>query len=119
MSDVIPATTRYREKVATAAAVGGRLPAITHIGWGTNGDPAGPGETALGNEVYRHPVGGATADGVLLHITATLGGDSVLGHAIREVGVFDADGELAARRAFRPVELDAGTEMDVTLDLQY
>jgi len=119
VSDVIPATTQFRAKVAAAVAAGGRVPAITHVAWGTNGDPASPDETDLGAEVHRQAVDAATPDGVLLHITGTLAGDDVQGHAIREIGIFDSDGELAGRRAFSPLELDPGTEIDATLDLQF
>ena len=119
MSDVIPATRQFRAKVAAAVAAGGSVPAITHVGWGTNGDPASDEQTALGDEVHRQVVGAATPDGVLLHVTATLSGADVPGYAIRELGLFDSDGELAARRAFSPIELDPGTEIDSTLDLQF
>jgi phage-related tail fiber protein len=119
VSDVIPATEQFRTKVAAAVAAGSAVPAITHAAWGTNGDPASPTETALGAEVHRQAVATATPDGVLLHITATLAGDDVIGHAIREIGLFDSDGDLAARRAFSPLELDSGTEIDATLDLQF
>lgn len=119
MSDVIPATTQFRAKVAAAVAAGGSVPAITHVGWGTNGDPPSPDQTALGDEVHRQAVDSATADGVLLTVLATLRGDDVQGHAIREIGLFDADGDLAARRVFSPLELDPGTEIDATLDLQF
>lgn len=119
MSEVIPATEQFRAKVAAAVAAGGNVPAITHVAWGTNGDPASPDETALGSEVHRQAVDAATADGVILTVTGTLAGDDVQGHAIREIGIFDADGELAGRRAFSPLELDPGTEIDATLDLQF
>lgn len=119
MSDVIPATTQFRTKVAAAVAAGGSVPAITHVAWGTNGDPAAPDETALGIEMHRQAVDSALADGVLVTVLATLRGDDVPGHAIREIGIFDADGDLAGRRAFAPKELDAGTELETTLDLQF
>jgi phage-related tail fiber protein len=119
VSDVIPATTQFRAKVAAAVAAGGSVPAITHVAWGTNGDPASPDETALGAEVHRQAVGAATPSGVILTVLATLSGNDVQGQAIREIGLFDADGTLAARRAFSPLELDPGTEIDATLDLQF
>lgn len=119
MSDVIPATTQFRTKVAAAVAAGGSVPAITHVAWGTHGDSASPDETALGAEVHRQAVEIAAADGVVLRVTGTLSGDDVQGHAISEIGLIDADGDLAARRAFSPIELDPGTEIDATLDLQF
>lgn len=119
MSEVIPALEQFRTKVAAAVAAGGSVPAITHVGWGSNGDPASPDEAALGAEVHRQAVDTATADGVVLRVTGTLSGDDVQGYAIREIGLFDADGDLAARRAFSPLELDPGTEIDATLDLQF
>lgn len=119
MSDVIPATTQFRAKVAAAVAAGGSVSAITHVAWGTNGDPASPSETALGAEVHRQGVASATAESVRLHVTGVLKGEDVSGHPIREVGIFDSDGDLAGRRAFSPLELDPGTNIDATLDLQF
>lgn len=119
MSDVIPASTEFRAKVAAAVAAGGQVPAISHIAWGTNGDPASPAETALGNEVHRDPVAAATPEGVRLHVTGVLKGADVPGHAIREIGLIDSEGGLAGRRAFSPLELDPGTEIDATIDLQF
>ena len=119
MSDVIPATTQFRAKVAAAVAAGSSVSAITHVAWGTNGDPANPNETALGAEVHRQSVDSANAEGVRLHVTGVLRGDDVPGYAIREIGIFDSDGDLAGRRAFSPLELDPGTEIDATLDLQF
>jgi|TARA_A100001518_G_C1223470_1_gene69339 phage-related tail fiber protein len=116
---VIPATEQFRAKVASAVAAGGSVPAITHVAWGTNSDPSSPDQTALGAEVHRQAVTGATADGVVLHITGTLSGADVPGHSLRELGIFDAEGGLAGRRVFAPMELDPGTEIDATLDLQF
>lgn len=119
MSDVIPASTAYRAKVAAAVAGKATLPTITHMAWGTNGDPASPAETMLGDEVHREPVIDATPEGVRLHVTGVLKGDDVPGQAIREVGLIDSEGGLAGRRAFSPLELDPGTEIDATIDLQF
>ena len=119
MSDVIPATNRFRTKVSMAVATAGSVPAITHAAWGTNGAPSSPDDTALGEEVHRQDDIVVTPDGVRLHIEATLRGNDVLGHIIREVGFYDSDGELAARRTFGVVELASSTSVDVTLDMQF
>jgi phage-related tail fiber protein len=119
VTNVIPATEHFRAKVAAAVAAAGAVPGITHVAWGTNGDPASPTETSLGSEVHRQAVDAATSTGVILTVTGTLSGDDVQGYAIREVGIFDKDGDLAGRRAFSPLELDPGTEIDATLDLQF
>lgn len=119
MSDVIPANKQFRAKVAAAVAAGTAPPSITHAAWGTNGDPASDEDTALGNEVHRQPVGSATADGVVLTVLAVLHGADVEGHAIREIAIIDSDGEIAGRRAFRPLELELGTEIETTLTLQF
>lgn len=119
MSDVIPATTHFRAKVAAAVAAGSAVPAITHVAWGTHGAPADPSETELGDEVHRQSVESATPEGVRLLVTGVLKGEDVTGHAIREIGLIDSDGGLAGRRAFSPLELDPGTEIDATVELQF
>lgn len=119
MSTVIPATETYRAKVASAAAYGTPLPAITTVAWGTGGTPAGPADQSLESEAHRQSVDSTVASGVTLKIGATLSGDSVLGLSIREIGIFDSDGDLAARRVHSPLELDSGTNIVATLDLQF
>jgi len=119
VSTVIPATETYRTKVAAAAASGTPLPAITTVAWGTGSTPASPDDQSLDSEAHRQSVDSAVADGVTLKIGATLAGGSVLGLGIREVGIFDADGDLAARRVHSPLELDSGTSIVATLDLQF
>jgi len=119
VSTVIPATETYRAKVAAAAAAGTAVPAVTTVAWGTGSDPASPEDTALASESHRQSVDSAVADGVTLKIGATLEGDSVPDLAIREIGLFDSDGDLAARRVHSPLELDSGTSIVATLDLQF
>ncbi|NQY77913.1 MAG: phage tail protein [Halomonas sp.] len=119
MSDVIPASKQFRAKVAAAVAAGTAPPSITHAAWGTNGDPASDDDQALGNEVHRQPVDSATAQDTLLTVLATLRGADVEGYAVREIAIIDSDGDLAGRRAFRPLELEPGTEIETTLTLQF
>jgi len=119
VTTVIPATETYRSKVAAAAAAGTAVPAVTTVAWGTGSDPASPEDLALASESHRQAVDSAVADGVTLKIGATLEGDSVPGLAIREIGLFDSDGDLAARRVHSPLELDSGTSIVATLDLQF
>jgi hypothetical protein len=73
----------------------------------------------LGTEVHRQAVAAAAADGVVLHVTGTLSGANVPGHSLREIAIIDSDGDLAGRRAFRPLELEPGTEIETTLTLQF
>lgn len=119
MSEPIPATEQYRTKVATAAAMGGTVPAITHVAWGADGTPAPITANALRDLVHIQPVNSAIATGPLLSIITVLRGEDAAGRAIRELGLFDADGDMAARRTFSPKELDAGTEFETTLELQF
>lgn len=119
MSDVIPANKKFRAKVAAAVAAGTAPPSITHAAWGTNGDPASDEDTALGSEVHRQPVDAATAQGPVLIVLATLHGEDIEGYAVREMAIIDSDGDLAGRRAHRPLELEPGTEIETTLTLQF
>lgn len=119
MSQVIPATDIYRQKVAAAAASGGTLPSITHVAWGTGSTPAAISDTSLEAEVSRSTPSSTIADGVLLVASGQVTGDDVSGYTLREVGIFDSDGDLAGRRVFSSVELDAGTTMKITLELQF
>lgn len=119
MSEPIPATLQFRAKVAAAVAAGTAVPRITHAAWGTDGTPAPIDESSLRTEVHRQPVDSATPEGVTLHVLTVLHGESVPGHAIRELGLIDSDGDLAARRTFGAKELESGTELEITLDLQF
>ena len=119
MSDVIPANKQFRAKVAAAVAAGTAPPSIAQAAWGINGDPASDEDTALGSEVHRQPVDAATAQDSVLTVLATLHGADVEGHAVREMAIIDSDGDLAGRRAFRPLELEPGTEIETTLTLQF
>lgn len=119
MSDVIPANKQFRAKVAAAVAASTTLPSIAHAAWGTNGNPASDEDTALGNEVHRQPVDAATPQGQVLTVLATLHGEDIEGYTIREMAIFDSDGDLAGRRAHRPLELEPGTKIEATLTLQF
>mgnify|MGYP006428556563 CR=1 FL=1 len=119
MTTVIPATETYRAKVAAAAAAGAIVPTIAHVAWGTGNAPASPSDQDLDNEAHRQSPDSAVADGVTLTVQATLSGASVPGLSIQEIGLFDSDGDLAARRVHSPLELDSGTSIVATLDLQF
>jgi len=119
VSTVIPASETYRAKIAAAAAAGTSVPAVTYVAWGTGSTPSSPSDQSLESEVHRQPVDSAVADGVALKLWARLHGDSVLGLAIREIGFFDSEGDLASRRVHSPLELDPGSSIVSTLDLQF
>ena len=118
MSQIIPATKAFREKVAAAVASGGLVPAITHVAWGTDGTAETQDDIALGAEIYRH-MPTTSADGTVLTVDAILQGDNVTGSTLREVGVIDSDGDLAGRRAFAPKQLETETDIEATLELQF
>jgi len=118
MSEIIPATKTFRAKVAQAVAAGGSVPAITDVAWGTDGTAATENDTSLGAEVYRQTPT-TNANGTVLTVDAILSGDQVQGSKLREVGVIDADGDLAGRRAFAPKEIEPGTEIEATFELQF
>lgn len=119
MSNVVPANKQFREKVARAVAMRIAPPGITHTAWGTDGTPQSDEDTSLGNEIHRQQVVEATADGTVLTVTDTLHGSDVPEKPIREVAIIDSDGDLAGRRTLGPVELADGTNIDITLTLQF
>lgn len=119
MSEVIPANKLYRTKIAMAARDGSKVPSIETIAWGTDGTQNSEEQEELGGRVYSHAPDGREVDGPVLKITAVLHGEDVEGHQLREVGLIDSDGDLAGRRVFAPKELEAGTELETTIEIQY
>jgi hypothetical protein len=119
MSEVIPATEAFRGKVAAAVACGGQVPAIVSVGWGTGATPASVADEQLEAQVHSQLVDEVSAQGVILTVRTVLDGSSVPGAAITEVGLYDSQGGLAGRRVFLPKELEAGTELETTLELQF
>ena len=118
MSEIIPATKVFRSKVAAAVAAGGSVPAITYVAWGTDGTAETQDDVTLGAEIVRQAPT-TSADGTVLTVDAVLQGDDVVGSTLREVGIIDSDGDLAGRRAFAPKQLEAETDIEATLELQF
>lgn len=118
MATTIPATNAYREKVAAAAASGGSLPAASEIAFGTGTAGSSPDDTSLESEVHRNSLESASASDTVLSCTGTLTGEES-GEAISEVGIFDADGDLMGRRAFKPKQLESESSLEFTLDFQF
>lgn len=118
MATTIPATNVYRDKVAAAAASGGRLPAASEIAFGTGTSGSSPDDTSLESEVHRNSLEEASASGTVLTCTGTLTGEES-GEKVTEVGIFDADGDLMGRRTFRPKELESESSLEFTLIFQF
>lgn len=118
MTTTIPATEVYRKKVAAAAAAGGALPAASEIAFGTGTAPPSPDDTALESEVHRNSLETASASDMILTCAGTLTGQES-GAEITEVGIFDADGDLMGRRAFKPKTLEEESSLEFTINFQF
>lgn len=116
--DAVATTYAYRQKVAKAAANGTAISKIAYMAFGTGSRAYTLDDTSLEREFKRVAVS-THVTGVQLIATATLKGQEVGAHVLREVGVFTADGTLVGRRVIAPKEFEPETEMDFEITFQY
>lgn len=117
MSELIAATEVFRSKVAYAVANGTLAPTITHVAWGSGTRLPSHDDMSLEIEVVRTPITSALPSGVTLDLEAEISGETSLGATLTEVGLIDADGDLAGRRVFSPLQLDFGTRLKTNFSL--
>lgn len=117
--ETVLATYAYRQKVRAAAASGGCLPEPAEIAFGTGDTPGSPDDLALESEVHRQPLDSVESDGVLLTCKGELSGADSGDNQITEAGVFDSEGTLMGRRAFKPKELEPISSLEFSLVFQY
>ncbi len=115
----------YREKLARAVAGLAPMPEITHIAIGTGGvDQQGKPksltgeETGLFQEVLRRTVTpslpASTTVRYSLAVQADI--DGLADKGINEVGIFDADGDLAAIKTTTTKNLESTDELEFDFD---
>ena len=70
---------------------------VTHVGIGSGSDPADPGDIDITNKTLV-PIKAVTINGKTAHFDFFIGTDVGNGTAIREFGLFCADGTMFSRR---------------------
>lgn len=117
-------TLKAREKMVKARAGIQPLPAIVGMAFGDGGvDSSGtvlaPGET-LRNEILRKAIDGYTEiTSTSYRYTSTLGKDELVGEAISEIALYDAEGDYVGLKTFRTKYKDEDMEMVFELDDQF
>ena len=117
-------TLKAREKMVKARAGIQPLPAIVGMAFGDGGvDSSGtvlaPGET-LRNEILRKAIDGYTEiTSTSYRYTSTLGKEELVGKAISEIALYDAEGDYVGLKTFRTKYKDEDMEMVFELDDQF
>lgn len=117
-------TLKAREKMVKARAGIQPLPVIVGMAFGDGGvDSSGtvlaPGET-LRNEILRKAIDGYTEiTSTSYRYTSTLGKDELVGEAISEIALYDAEGDYVGLKTFRTKYKDEDMEMVFELDDQF
>ena len=117
-------TLKAREKMVKARAGIQPLPAIVGMAFGDGGvDSSGtvlaPGET-LRNEILRKAIDGYTEiTSTSYRYTSTLGKEELVGEAISEIALYDAEGDYVGLKTFRTKYKDEDMEMVFELDDQF
>ena len=110
----------YRRKHATAAAMGGHVPAVTKISFGSGGKAWDPDDIALESEVVPpKAVDSAVSQDLEVIINATLSGGETEGDVIQEIAYWDAGGGFVAREVIKPKEFEAATTMRIEAHLMF
>lgn len=114
----IATTNTYRQRIAQAAAAGGALSPIARIAFGSGQRPYSLDDTALQAQ-FAQVAATVTRAGVLVTATAVLTGAQAGSNALREVGVYTADGTLVARRVVAPKEFEPEMQIEYEITFQY
>ena len=121
-------TATGREKLAKAHVGDISLPAITQMGFGTEGadpitgDPTMPtgNETEVGGEVVRKNIEGYTFPiATTVRITGILDFEEGNGNNISAIGLYDSAGDLIALKHTTAKPKSADTRLEITWDEQF
>lgn len=94
---------------------------ITHVGFGTDGTPADPADTALSEGAILVPLGTVetpAGEPRTLRVHFLLPRNTGNGMEIREIGLFTADGTLVARKTREAINKTADMEIGDTWEIQ-
>jgi phage-related tail fiber protein len=121
-------TNDYRRKMAAAMAAGAVLAPITHMAFGDGGHNTGtleaippqPEQEALNHELLRKPLAlvlqedefSVTGRGVLAH-------EDLIGYAISEAALIDADGLIIGIKNFAPKVKESDEEYETNVKLRF
>lgn len=112
-------TTRAKKKMLEARAGIRALPRIVGMAFGTRGvnssnavQPHNPDSNTLHNEVFRKEIDGYTVvSDTKIRYACTIGVNELSGTDISEIGLYDADGDMVAMKAFTKKGKDADIEV--------
>lgn len=121
-------TNHYRRKLAKAMAGGPALAPITHMAFGDGGHDAAtltaidpdPEQSALNHELLRKPLTlvtqedlfSVTGRGVIAHA-------ELVGYAISEAALIDADGTIVGIKNFAPKIKESDEEYETNVKLRF
>ena len=124
----MPVQDDYRRKLARAMADGAELAPITHMAFGDGGYnldtfealPPQPEQVALNHELLRKPLAlitqedefSVTGRGVLAH-------EELIGYAVSEAALIDADGLIIGIKNFAPKIKESDEEYETNVKLRF
>lgn len=104
----------------TFARVAAGLTTIDTVGFGTNGTAPSADDTDLTDAVTRPILGSAVPSAGTVEFAWRLAASDAPTMTVREVGLFDADGVLVARKTFSaPQSVEPGIELEGTWALTW
>jgi len=121
-------TNLYRRKIAAAMAGGPPLTEITHMAFGDGGyDPEtnsaidpDPEQTSLNNELLRKPLTLVSQeDSLSVTGRGEIDGSELVGYAISEAALIDADGLIIGIKNFAPKFKESDEEYGTSVKLRF
>jgi len=116
----------FRRRVAAHLADGTTLKALAYMAFGDGGHapdltplPPDPDATELGHELLRKPLGALThPDSYSTKGTCLIETSELVGKAVSEAALVDADGNLVAVKNFSPKVKDADERYEINLTMK-